>query len=130
MKTTEPELGAYGKRHSVMRQARQPGFALIGNLTLMILLTVIAVGLLSLIAISLRSSGQSSALQHARANARLAMMLAIPEYISEKDLAHLKPGDLKAPINQTFWSQVPDRELALPERIRSLKCSPQAPPHS
>ena len=47
------------------------------TLSLMILLTVIAVGLLSLSSISLRSAGQGSALSEARANARLALMMAI-----------------------------------------------------
>ena len=45
----------------------------------MILLTIIAVGLLSLSAVSLRSSSQSTAYAEARANARLALMIAIGE---------------------------------------------------
>ena len=56
---------------------RNKGFALIVTLSLMILLTVIAVGLLSLSSISLRAAGQGEAMATAKANARLALMLAI-----------------------------------------------------
>ncbi len=53
------------------------GFALIVTLSLMILLTVVAVGLLSLSSISLRTSSQGEAMSVARSNARLALMLAL-----------------------------------------------------
>jgi Tfp pilus assembly protein PilX len=55
----------------------QRGFALIVTLSLMILLTVIAVGLLTLSTISLRSSTREAAATAARANARMALMMAI-----------------------------------------------------
>ena len=62
---------------------RHRGFALVVTLSLMILLTVIAVGLLSLSSISLRSSSQSMAQANAQANARMALMLAIGELQKE-----------------------------------------------
>ena len=61
------------------KTTRQAGFALIVTLSLMILLTVIAVGLLTLSSISLRSTSQGSAASTAQTNARLAMMLALGE---------------------------------------------------
>lgn len=61
------------------RKKPQSGFALIVTLSLMILLTVIAVGLLSLSSISLRTAGAGNAASVARSNAKLAMMLALGE---------------------------------------------------
>ncbi len=56
---------------------RHPGFALVVTLALMVLVTVILVGLLSLSAVSLRTSGAGEAMATARANARMALMLAL-----------------------------------------------------
>ena len=55
------------------------GFALVASLLLMILLVIVAVGLLSLSTISLRSTSAGQAMKAAEANARLAVMLALGE---------------------------------------------------
>jgi hypothetical protein len=59
------------------RRSAKRGFALVVTLSLMILLTILAVGLLSLSSISLRSSNQSAAMGIARANAKMAILLAL-----------------------------------------------------
>jgi hypothetical protein len=56
---------------------RAGGFALVASLMMMILLTLIAVGLLGLSAVALRSSGETQAAAVARANAKVALMIAL-----------------------------------------------------
>lgn len=56
---------------------KRRGFALVVTLSLMILLTIIAVGLLSLSSVSLRAANQNNAMSLAKANARMALMLAL-----------------------------------------------------
>ncbi len=57
----------------------QHGFALVVTVSLLVLLTAIAVGLLSLSTISLRAVGSAQDVSIARQNARLSLMLAIAE---------------------------------------------------
>ncbi len=60
---------------------RQPvnGFALIATILLMVLLAIITVGTLSMSVVTLRTGNQDSAQARARANARMALMIAIGE---------------------------------------------------
>lgn len=65
------------KSNSRFEESR--GFALVVTLSLMILLTILAVGLLSIASISMRGATQAAAMSEARQNARMALMLAIGE---------------------------------------------------
>ena len=86
------------------RRRRSRGFALVVTLSLMVLLALLAVGLLSLSSVALRGSSQEMAMAEARANARLAMMLAIGEL--QKELG-------------------PDQRISAPSAI--LDSDPQSP---
>ncbi len=65
--------------HGVTKSRSNRGFALVVTLSLMVLLTIIAVGLLSLSNISLRTTSQGEAMAMARANARMALSIAVGE---------------------------------------------------
>ncbi len=59
------------------KRGQPGGFALVVTLTLLVLLSILALGLLSLSSISLRSAAAALPQTTARANARLALMIAI-----------------------------------------------------
>lgn len=80
------------------------GFALVVTLALMVLLVVVAVGLLQLSVVSLRTSNHTLMLAAARANARVSLMLA---------------------INQLQMELGPDRRISAPAGI--LDGAPDTP---
>jgi len=91
------------------------GFALLVALLMMVLLTVVGLGMLSLSTISLRQSGVASDITIARNNARLAMLIALGDLQKQAgpDQRITGPADLagdtngvslaagKAPVNNT-----------------------------
>ncbi|WP_367872763.1 hypothetical protein [Luteolibacter sp. Populi] len=58
---------------------RVPGFALVATLTLLPLMALLVIGLLGISTISIRSSSAQRSMDEARANARLALQMAIGE---------------------------------------------------
>src|SRR5688572_18526924 len=75
----KPSSSAPAARSAPYSPGRKRGFALVVTLSLMVLLTVIGVGLLTLGSISLRTSSTGVATATARANARMALVMAIGE---------------------------------------------------
>lgn len=88
--------------------ARDRGFALVVTLLLMILMTVIAVGLLQLSSVSLRSASHSAAEWTARNNAMMALNLAIAQLqrTAGPDQRITAPAQLADPANPKSWCGV------------------------
>ncbi len=109
--------------------SRPRGFALVITLSLMILLTVVAVGLLSLSAIAMRAARQDTAQAEARANARLALMLAIGELQQQMgpDQRVSASGAILAEsaVRHPHWTGVWDSWPA--GRSEAMKTSPDEP---
>lgn len=103
------------KISSVPRRPPAKGFSLLVSLLLMVLLTVIAIGLMGLAAIELRSSTRSTAMQEARANARMALVLALgslqkhagPDQRVTGPAGILAgPDDSNSPDERAHWTSV------------------------
>lgn len=61
------------------RGGRPAGFALVITLSLMVLMTILSIGLLTLSSVTMRATAGAEARSEAEANARMALMLAIGE---------------------------------------------------
>ncbi|MEP4076360.1 hypothetical protein [Haloferula sp.] len=72
-------MNTHGSRMVGKPEPEPRGFALIVTISMMILLALLAVGLLSLSTVSMRSSTRGLAQAEAQANARLALQIAIGE---------------------------------------------------
>jgi len=93
---------------------RSRGFALVITISMMVLLSLLAVGLLSLSSVSLRVSSQSKARGIAMANARMALMMAIGELqqTAGPDLAVTgTSGILGDSVQNGNWTGVWRRDL-------------------
>jgi len=84
--------------------AKQRGFSLIATLSVMILLSLLAVGMLSLSTVSLRNSTRNAGIAEAKANARLALMLAIG------DLQKEMGPDMRISAEAAVFDQSPESE--------------------
>jgi len=105
------------KSVKVLRHAppAKRGFALVITISLMILLVLIGVGMLTLSSITLRTTSQETAMATARANARMALMLAIgdlqrnagpDQYVTARaEILDASPaGTVVSGVSQPYWT--------------------------
>ena len=103
---------------------QQKAFALVVTVSLLVLLSVIARGFLSLSAVTLRSGSKDQAQMEARANAKLALMIAIgelqiqlgPDQRVSANAAIVTPDSISHP----HWTGVWDSWIAGPSSAASV----------
>lgn len=94
------------KHRSVLSDPKSDsGFALVSTLMMMVLLAVLAIGLLSLSAVSLRTASRHDAMTDARANARMALIIAIGEL--QKEMG----PDMRVSAKAAIFDQNPQTEV-------------------
>lgn len=103
------------------RRPHNAGFALVVTLMLMVLLSILAVGLLSLSAITLRAGGRQLGQSEARANARLAIALALAQ------LQELTGPDTRITAPADFLEPGDPGSLANPDWRGVWKSNPSTP---
>jgi type II secretory pathway pseudopilin PulG len=88
-------------KYSTLSRTQQKGFALVVTVSLMVLLSVIALGFLSLSAVALRSGSHEQAQMEAQANARVALQIAIGELqkYTGADTRITAPADILDPAH-------------------------------
>ncbi|QTN31406.1 hypothetical protein HZ994_03370 [Akkermansiaceae bacterium] len=89
---------------SRLRYRKRSGFALVSALMLMVLLGILALGMLSLSALTLRTSGRQDSMNEARANARMALQIAIGEL--QKEMG----PDMRVSAKAAIFDQNPGTE--------------------
>ena len=97
-----------GSAQSSVKTAREaPGFALVATVSMMVLLTLVALGMLSLSTIEQRSSGENEEnMRISRANARMALMIALGELqeAAGPDQRVTATASILGNANNTGWS--------------------------
>jgi hypothetical protein len=102
----QQHLMSFKQRHSCPGMAYRQcpsGFALVATVSMMVLMTLVALGMLSLSTIEQRSSGNGDeAMRTAQANARMALMIALGELqkAAGPDTRSTATGDLVIPASQ------------------------------
>jgi len=97
------------RRKRIPLQNGPSGFALIVTLSMMVLLTILVAGLLSLSAVSLRASSVGKDMAEARANAQMALQLAIAEVqkqAGEDQAISARASILGEDVKQAEWTGV------------------------
>lgn len=90
---------------AVAGAAAERGFVLVATLLMLVLLVVIGVGMLGLSAIALRQSTHELAVAEARANARLALMLALGDLqrLAGPDARFTATADIAGTADGSVW---------------------------